>query len=218
MAAALPETRAHAFHSMLLSAPTTDLRRWSIAHEVEAIAQKVEQLGRVDLVGFSGGAAMCLAYAAAGGAAASMTLIEPPWIGNDIWSEAEAAFVARFDALVTDADSGLVTGFFDLFAPGFAPPLPEAEIARMAGPLRAVWRGYRQTPLDRKRLAQFPGTILLPFGEASAPRMRRQAEFLAQASSRVRTRAIPEAHHFDITVKAAAAIAADVAGLAGAAA
>jgi pimeloyl-ACP methyl ester carboxylesterase len=210
----LPETRQRAFHSMLLSQPTTDLRRWSIAQEVEAIAQKAGQLGRVDLVGYSGGAAMCLAFLGAGGVAANVTLIEPPWIGNDVWSDDEALFTSRFDGLMAKDDASLVNGFFALFAPGFAPPTPDAEVARMAGPLRAVWRGYRETALDRDCLTQVSGGLSLPFGEASSPRMLKQAHLLAEVSIRSRVMAIPGAHHFNITVKAAGDIAASIEALA----
>ncbi|MFO1187270.1 MAG: alpha/beta hydrolase [Alphaproteobacteria bacterium] len=216
IAAALPEIRVRGFHTMLLGQAGVDLTTWSIDMEIKAIAEAASHLGAVDLVGYSGGAAMCLAFAAMRGFIGNMTLIEPPWIGNDTWSEEERTFVARFNDLAARKDSDFVTGFFEVFAPGFSPPNLAADALRMAQPLRAVWDGYRKTALDRANVALLPGSILLPFGESSAARMRVQAHFLATTMPRARVLQIPNAHHFDIMISGADRIAAEVEALASA--
>ena len=65
VASGLPANRAPTFHSMLLLDPQTDLSAWSIGEEVEAITRVADAGSTWDLVGYSGGAAICLAFAAA---------------------------------------------------------------------------------------------------------------------------------------------------------
>jgi pimeloyl-ACP methyl ester carboxylesterase len=164
-----------------------------------------------DLVGYSGGAAVSLAFAAAHPARLrSLTLIEPPWIGNDIWSDEERRFVDGFDALLTLPPSELVAAFFELFAPGSSLPIPpdEKRVARMAEVLRMVWLGYRAKPLDRRLLAQISVPVYLPVGGRSTPRMKVLAEVLANAFPRARVEVFAEQHHFDLLQRAAAEFAA----------
>lgn len=213
IAAALPHERPRRFHDMLLMRPGADPDAWSIAAEVAALAA-VADMGDVDLVGYSGGAAICLAYAVARRPAANLTLIEPPWIGNDAWSTAEAAFVARFDAITTADDTALFKGFVDLFAPGVTIAAPPALLPHITGALRRVWLGYRHTPLDRTALASPEGRILLPLGTASTSRMRAQAEYLCETIAGTRILEILEAHHFDICLRGAAPIAVEIEAMA----
>jgi len=209
VSAALPEATPRRFHSLLIGRPGADLVNWHMADEVDALQAVQTESGEVDLVAYSGGAAMCLLYAAAAPPIRSLTLIEPPWIGNDEWASEERNFVARFDQLTAGADRELVEGFFDLFAPGHAPILPEKEIARMAPPLRAVWRGYRRTPLNRSNLTYLQ-RVLLPLGGRSSERMRTQARELAKSISSCQTLEVPEADHFDIMIVGADRIGADI--------
>jgi pimeloyl-ACP methyl ester carboxylesterase len=195
---------------MLLLDPKTDLSAWSIGEEVEAITRVADAGSTWDLVGYSGGAAICLAFAAANlGRVGSLTLIEPPWIGNDPWSVEQVAFAAAFDRLIWKEDHACHVGFFDLFAPGTAPPAlnDTAALERIIKAVRTVWRGYSGTPLDRDALTQFRGPVLLPFGDRSAPRMAKQAQFLSKMFSNADILEIAGAHHFNILTVGARAIA-----------
>lgn len=210
VASGLPEDRARAFHSMLLLDPQTDLSAWSMGQEVEAITRVTDAGSTWDLVGYSGGAAICLAFAAANlGRVGSLTLIEPPWIGNDLWSAEQVAFAAAFDRLISKDDHACRVGFFDLFAPGTVPPALDDTVAleRIIKAVRSVWRGYSGTPLDRDALAQFRGPVLLPFGDRSAPRMAKQAQFLSKMFSNADILEIAGADHFNILTVGARAIA-----------
>jgi pimeloyl-ACP methyl ester carboxylesterase len=210
VAAGLGEDPPHEFHSMLLLKPETGLVTWSIRQEVEVLGE-VAVAGRLwDLVGYSGGAAMCLAFAETYlDRVASLTLIEPPWIGNDTWSEEEAVFAARFNALLGLDDRATYTGFTELFAPGVVPHATDDPVfvARMARALRAVWRGYRTTSLDRTYLSRFRGPVLLPLGDRSNPRMAAQARLLEAVFPHARVLRLAGAHHFDILTAGAVAMA-----------
>ena len=213
IAAALPEGAPRRFHSLLLGRPGVDLVNWRMGAEADALSALQAESGDADFVAYSGGAAMCLLYAASGASIRSLTLIEPPWIGNDEWGPEEAEFVGRFNHLVTISDRGLVEGFFDLFAPGYAPPIPDAEIAHMAAPLRAVWRGYRNTALDRADLGGLGDRVVLPVGGRSTPRMQAQVRELAKNVPGCEAVEVNEAHHFDIMIVGADRIGAAIGAL-----
>lgn len=201
---------------MLLLEPQSDLSAWSIGSEVEAMASVAHAGKTFDLVGFSGGAAVCLAFAATHlERIGSLTLIEPPWIGNDPWSNEEVAFAAAFDRLTGGDALTCYTGFFDLFAPGVAAPAvgDPAALERAAETLRVVWRGYRGTSLDREAFSQFQGPVLLPFGDRSSSRMAKQARVLSGMFPNARVLEIEDAHHFNILTVGAPTIAEGIATL-----
>ncbi len=192
------------FHTLLLGPASQAGRPWSIDDEVRALRETIG--ANDDVVAYSGGAAMCLALASRGGCMRSLTLIETPWVGAPLGVEGER-FAARFDSLVTMPAADLVSGFFDLFAPGYAPELSDSEIARVAPPLRTVWAAYRSAALDVAALASFPGPVLLPYATNSAQLMRGHAEHLARGFPLAQTLEIAGAHHFNILAVAATAIA-----------
>jgi pimeloyl-ACP methyl ester carboxylesterase len=212
VAAALGEEIRPAFKNMDLLPAGQLITDWMLDGEVRSLLTfaDAEGLETFDLIGYSGGAAVCLAFAAAHPARLrSLTLIEPPWIGNDIWSEEERRFVDEFDALSELPPPELVAAFFELFAPGSNLPLPpdEKRVARMAEALQMVWQGYRAKPLDRSLLTQINVPVYLPVGGHSTPRMRALAELLASAFPQVRVEVFAEQHHFDLLHRAAAEFA-----------
>ncbi|MDX2032376.1 MAG: alpha/beta hydrolase [Blastocatellia bacterium] len=212
LVAALEEEILPCYHDMKLLPPGRPLADWTLAGEVDALQASVEAGGleTFDLVGYSGGAAVSLAFAAANPARIrSLTLIEPPWSGNDLWGEEEREFVQEFDALVMLPPAALVTAFFELFAPGAAVPLPSEEerVARMAEALRMVWQGYRAAALARSRLAGISVPVYLPVGARSTTRMAAQAEMLASIFPRARVEIVAGRHHFDLLLREAATLA-----------
>ena len=214
--AALGEEINPTFKDMELLPIGQPIEEWTLDGEAQALLAiaDAENLETFDLVGYSGGAAVSLAFAASYPARLrSLALIEPPWIGNDIWSDEERRFVDGFDALLELPPKELVATFFKLFAPGVNVPLPpdEKRVARMAEALRMVWLGYRAKPLDRRLLAQINAPVYLPVGGRSAPRMRALAELLANAFRYARVEVFAEQHHFDLLPRAAADFAAGLA-------
>jgi pimeloyl-ACP methyl ester carboxylesterase len=210
--AALGEDIKPAFKNMDLLPAGQPNEDWTLDGEVHSLLAfaRAEGFETFDLVGYSGGAAVSLAFAALHPARLrSLTLIEPPWIGNDIWSEEERGFVNGFDALLDLPPNDLVASFFELFAPGTNLPVPpdEKRVTRMAEALRIVWLGYRAKPLDRSLLAKINAPVYLPVGGRSAPRMKALAELLAIAFRRARVKVFAEQHHFDLLQRAAADLA-----------
>jgi pimeloyl-ACP methyl ester carboxylesterase len=202
MAAALGSEVRHHFHTLLLLRPDPPRWTWSVAHEVDAMAEATDPSLRYDIVGYSGGAAIAEAFSVAHPSRVrSLCLIEPPWIGNDDWSDAEREFTRRFDALMDLDDLSVNNGFRELFAPGIAisetPDLVEVE--RWGKALRKVWRGFRSAPLDRSKLAALDVPVLLPVGEKSAVKLHEQARFLAaNVFAKARILTIDDVDHFNI--------------------
>lgn len=169
--------------------------------EAVSIARAAEEAGldAFDLVGYSGGAAMSLAFVAAyPERVRSVTLAETPWIGNDLWSDLERSFVAVFDQAVTLPPVELVPAVFDLLSHGVELPADPSKLERTALMLRTVWDGYRRTPLDRSLLGKFSGPAYLPVGSRSNPRFLAAAEMLASVFPKSRVEVLDGRNHFDL--------------------
>src|SRR5438105_498149 len=100
---------------------------FSLDLEVEGILRVADVHGfdRFHLVGYSGGGASSLAFAARhGDRLLSLALLEPAWAGNDR-TPAEEALMQRFRALEPLPADQFMAGFVQLqLAPGVAPPQP----------------------------------------------------------------------------------------------
>jgi pimeloyl-ACP methyl ester carboxylesterase len=196
------------FHPLALLSPDLDPDAWSIEMEVEGLAAITRSTPPSDLVGYSGGAAIGLAFAASyPQRIRSLCLIEPPWIGNDIWSESERAFVQGFDRLVSLDSLACNLAFLELFAPGAnLPPFDAPDVFAKA--LRLVWRGYRETSLDRASLSRVNLPALLPVAAGSTRRMAEQAGFLVETVfPKGSILNVEGSNHFDILKAGARAIA-----------
>lgn len=185
---------------------------WTLDTEVVAIEllRQRAKTHELDLVGYSGGAAVALAYAAAHPEVlASLTLIESPWIGNDVWSEEEAAFRAAYGRLYEQPSEDFWEAVTSIFngpqTP--VPPRPPMAADDLKNGFLGVWRGYQQAPLDRNRLRQIGSPVYLPVGEGSAPRMRAQAECLASFFPNARVETYERASHFDLPLVGAKPLA-----------
>jgi pimeloyl-ACP methyl ester carboxylesterase len=199
------------FHSLLLFSPELREAGWSVAKEVDVLAAATSPGVSHDVVAYSGGASVSLAFASLyPSRVRSLCVIEPPWIGNDIWSESERQFVKDFDRLATLDDRACVAGFTRLFAPGKEDDFDVGAdgIPRWAEVLRTAWRGYREASLDRAALARLRAPTLFPVGQHSTAKMIDQANYLVDNVFPSGTVAvIPDCDHFDIFKAGAAAIA-----------
>jgi pimeloyl-ACP methyl ester carboxylesterase len=185
---------------------------WTLDTEVAAIELLRQRVGtnELDLVGYSGGGAVGLAYAVAHPEVlASLTLIESPWIGNDVWSREEAVFREAYDGLAAEPGDGFweaVTGILN--GPRTpVPPRPRMEAEDLKNAFLGVWRGYQAAPLDRSRLGQIGSPVYLPVGEGSAPRMRAQAECLTSCFPNALVETYEGASHFDLPLVGAKRLA-----------
>jgi pimeloyl-ACP methyl ester carboxylesterase len=104
--------------------PPTD---YGLGTEVEGILREADAHGfdRFHLVGYSGGGASSLAFAALHGERlVSLALLEPAWAGNARTAE-EEALAQRFRALEPLPPDQFMAGFVRLqLAPGVEPPPP----------------------------------------------------------------------------------------------
>jgi pimeloyl-ACP methyl ester carboxylesterase len=146
------------FHDIELGRKDKPPPGWTIDMEVAGIARAADSAGldEFDLIGYSGGAAMSLAFLAAQpGRVRSVTLAETPWIGNDIWSEQERSFVASFERALTLPPAELVPAVFDLLSPEVELPADPSKTERMRRcfePFGAATAGRRWTVRGSARI------------------------------------------------------------------
>ena len=174
--------------------------------EVEGILREADLHGfdRFHLVGYSGGGASSLAFAAEHGERLlSLALLEPAWAGNERTPE-EDALMQRFQALESLPADQFMAGFVRLqLAPGVEPPpppegpLPTWMIKRPAG-LRAFIDAFDNGDLDVESLRAFGRPVYFALGGRSNPDYyARMAQRLAAILPDFTLETFPERHHFD---------------------
>lgn len=179
---------------------------FSLDTEVQGILREADIHGfdRFHLVGYSGGGASSLAFAAArGDRLLSLALLEPAWAGNDRIAEEEAV-MKGFRALEALPPDQFMAGFLRLqLAPGVEPPPPPEGpsppwmVRRPAG-LRAFIKAFDQGDLDIDALRAFDRPVYFALGGRSNPDYYgRMAKRLATIFPDFTIETFPERHHFD---------------------
>jgi pimeloyl-ACP methyl ester carboxylesterase len=180
---------------------------WTLQMEVEALQAVTGRAapGPFHLVGYSGGAAVALAFVAShGDRVRTLTLIEPSWVGNDSWSTSEAAFWEAYDRAMalTDAEAALEAFAVVMRGPGVPGPsiLPRdpRQVALLRSRLRIVGVGYRRAVLDRSALGSFNRPVYLPVGGRSTPRMAAAAALLVGCFPNAQIEMYDDCDHFDL--------------------
>jgi pimeloyl-ACP methyl ester carboxylesterase len=174
--------------------------------EVVGIARAADAHGfdRFHLVGYSGGGAASLAFAARhGGRLLSLALLEPAWGGNERTSE-EDALMVRFRALESLPPEQFMAGFTRLqLAPGVEPPPPPDGppppwLAKRPAGLRAFIRAFESGDLDLGALRAFERPVYFALGGRSNPDYYgRMAERLAAVFPDFTLETFADRHHFD---------------------
>jgi pimeloyl-ACP methyl ester carboxylesterase len=174
--------------------------------EVEAILREADARGfhRFHLVGYSGGGASALAFAALHGERVlSLALLEPAWAGKQRTRD-EAAVMERLAALDSLPTEELMAGFTRLqLAPGVEPPpapggpAPPWMAKRPAG-VRALINAFADGDLDLEALRRFERPVYFALGGRSNPDFfARIAERLAATFPDFTLETFAERHHFD---------------------
>jgi pimeloyl-ACP methyl ester carboxylesterase len=180
---------------------------WSVQIEVEALAAVTDGagLGQFHLVGYSGGAAVALAFVAShGDRVRTLTLIEPPWVGNDAWSPFEAAFWGAYDRAMALADEEAAIEAFGVAMRGPSVsgpsilPRDRSQVPPLLSALRIVGVGYRRAVLDRTALRSFNRPVYLPVGGRSTPRMAAAAALLVGCFPDAQIEMYDNCDHFDL--------------------
>ena len=179
---------------------------YSLGTEVGGILREADAHGfdRFHLVGYSGGGAASLAFAAAHGERVlSLTLLEPAWAGNER-TPAEEAVAQRFRALEPLPTDQFMAGFVSLqLAPGVEPPQPPEGppppwMAKRPAGLRAFLEAFAHGDLDLDALRAFDRPVYFGLGGRSNPDyFAEMAERLAAIFPDFSIETFPERHHFD---------------------
>jgi len=174
--------------------------------EVQGVLRDADNhdFDRFHLVGYSGGGASSLAFAAQqGDRLLSLALLEPAWAGNERTAEEEALW-ERFRALEGRPPDQFMAGFVRLqLAPGVEPPPPPGGspppwMAKRPAGLRAFIDAFDGGDLDLEALRAFDRPVYFALGGRSNPDYyARMAHRLATCFPDFTLETFPERHHFD---------------------
>jgi pimeloyl-ACP methyl ester carboxylesterase len=182
---------------------------YGVETEVDGVLRAAEESGfeRFHLVGYSGGGAVSLAFAARHpDRLRSLALAEPAWDGNWELSPEEEALWRRFDAF-SEADSSdreLMGEFMRAqLRPGVDPPPPPPGpeppwMAKRPAGIKALTAAFRKGSIEPDRLRAFEGPVYFALGSLSNPdHWERMAERLGRVFGDFTVEVYEGRHHFD---------------------
>jgi pimeloyl-ACP methyl ester carboxylesterase len=180
---------------------------YTLELEVGGVLRDADERGweRFHLVGYSGGGAAALAFAARHPERlASLALLEPAWAGRWDLTPAEQALWREYDRVEALPPDQFMRTFMRLgVKPGVElPPPPPGDpppwMAKRPGGIRAFMKTFKSYELDRDALARFHRPVYLALGGLSNPD---QYGAIATRLSRVfpdfELEEFEERHHFD---------------------
>jgi pimeloyl-ACP methyl ester carboxylesterase len=180
---------------------------YTLDHEVAGVLRTAQDAGfdRFHLVGYSGGGASSLVFAAKHpGRLLSLALIEPAWMGNDELSPEEQVVWREFDRIATLPSTEMMPAFVAIqLAPGVeAPPPPPGPpppwMANRPAGLRAFLGTFSSSTLDLDRLRAFEQPVYFALGGRSNPDYYgRMAERARAIFPNFTLDVFDERHHFD---------------------
>ena len=180
---------------------------YSLDHEAAGVLREADQRGwgRLHLVGYSGGGAAALAFAARfPDRLWSLALLEPAWAGNWDLSAAEQELWREFERLGRLPPEQFMPAFMRLgVKPGVElPPRPPGEpppwMAKRPAGIGAFMRTFETYDLDRDALRSFRRPVYFALGGLSNP--DQFAEIGARLSAvfpDYTLEVFEERHHFD---------------------
>jgi pimeloyl-ACP methyl ester carboxylesterase len=180
---------------------------YSLDVEVAGVLREADARGweRFHLVGYSGGGAASLAFAAARPERlASLALLEPAWAGSWDQSAAERALWVEFDRIEELPAEQLMPAFMRLgVKPGVplpAPPPgdPPPWMAKRPAGIRAIQRAFKQSDIGREALRRFDRPVYFALGALSNPDQYGEiARRLGRVFPDFELEVFEERHHFD---------------------
>jgi pimeloyl-ACP methyl ester carboxylesterase len=175
--------------------------------EIAGVLREAEARGweRFHLVGYSGGGAAALAFAAARPERlASLALLEPAWAGNRDRSPAEKAIWLEYDRLEGLPAEQFMPTFMRLgLKPGVplpAPPPgdPPPWMAKRPAGILAIQRAFKLGEIDRQALRRFDRPVYFALGGLSNPDHYGEiAKRLSGVFPDFELEVFEERHHFD---------------------
>ena len=206
IAALGPEVEAVAKDLEIYATPEPP-QDYSLDLEIAGVLREADSRGweRLHLVGYSGGGAASLAFAAARPERlASLALLEPPWAGTWDRSPEEKAFWLEFNQLEGLEDEQFMPSFMRLAlkrgVPLPAPPSgdPPPWMAKRPAGIRAIGRAFDRGHLDRESLRRFDRPVYFALGGLSNPDQYAEiAKRLSSVFPDFELEVFEERHHFD---------------------
>lgn len=179
---------------------------YSLDTEVAGILRTTADRGwdQFHLVGYSGGGAASLAFAAKHPQRlSSLALLEPAWAGSWDWSEAHTELWHRYDELPDD-HAAFMSGFMrlgvrpEVTLPSPPPGDPPPWMALRPAGIRAFLQTFRTYDLDREALRRFERPVYFALGGLSNPDDYGEvAERLSRVFPDFELEVFPDRHHFD---------------------
>jgi pimeloyl-ACP methyl ester carboxylesterase len=180
---------------------------YTLEHEINGILRTARDAGfeRFHLVGYSGGGASSVAFAAKNPERVlSLALLGPAWMGTEGMGPEEQAVWREFDRIATLPPGEMMPAFMAAqLAPGVElPPPPPGPppswmASRPAG-LRALLTAFSSSALDVESLRAFPGPVYFALGGRSNPDyFGRMAERARAIFANFTLDVFEERHHFD---------------------
>jgi pimeloyl-ACP methyl ester carboxylesterase len=180
---------------------------YTLEHEVAGVLRTARDAGfdRFHLVGYSGGGAASLVFAAKRPERLlSLALIEPAWMGNEDLTPEEQDVWSEFDRIATLPSVDMMRAFVAIqLAAGVEPPPPPAGppppwmATRPAG-LRTFLATFSSSTLDLDELRAFQQPVYFALGGRSNPSYyARMAERAGAIFSNFTLELFDERHHFD---------------------
>jgi pimeloyl-ACP methyl ester carboxylesterase len=189
-------------------ATSTPSPGYSLDVEIGGVLDTARARGwdRFHLVGYSGGGAVALAFAASyGDRLRSLALLEPAWAGN--WDDASAAHQALWPEYVRLAalppEESMPAFVRAQLRPGVEPPAPSPGpsppwMAQRPGGIRAIIDAFLAYDLDRDALRRFDRPVYFALGGLSNPdQFLEEADRLAGVFDDFWLEVFPLRHHFD---------------------
>jgi pimeloyl-ACP methyl ester carboxylesterase len=180
---------------------------YTLDHEVDGVLRDADQSNweRFHLVGYSGGGAAALAFAARHSERlASLALLEPAWAGRWDLSPTEQALWVEYDRLDALPSDQFMRTFMRLnVKPGIElqpPPSgdPPPWMAKRPGGIRAFMKTFKTYELDHEALARFDRPVYFALGGLSNPdQFGAIATRLSRVFSDFELEIFEERHHFD---------------------
>ena len=175
--------------------------------EIEGIlgAARASGFDRFHLVGYSGGGAASLAFAAKHPERLrSLALLEPAWAGNEGLDSAEEAAWREYDRIMALPTEEMMPAFVrSQLGPGVEPPAPPPGppppwMAKRPAGLNALTRAFRAGELDLDALRGLQASVYFALGGLSNPdQYAKIAERLAGVFPDFTLEVFEECHHFD---------------------
>lgn len=180
---------------------------WSLYTEVDGVLREADARGwhTFHLVGYSGGGAAALAFAAEHPKRLlSLSLLEPAWAGNWDWSPAHAEVWKKYDQLELLPPGQFLPAFMrlgvkpDVVLPPPPPGPPPPWMAMRPAGIKAFLQTFKSYELDRARLTRFDKPVFFALGGQSNPDDYGEvAKRLSSVFPDFRLEVFDERHHFD---------------------